>query len=264
MLSPAGKPKVTVVIPSTGRPEVVRAIESAMSQTIAPSTVLLLFDGETARLKSGIDSHHFPTGTALVVVPLPRVGRPGPIRNVGLALAATPLVAFLDDDDWWDPHKIESQLPYFEDRNVVAVGSNALVHGGRGGAYFDIVKPQVTFNDLLLGNGLITSSMICRTDAMRLIGGFPDSDGLRGIEDYAAWLRLAALGNISIDDRLLTHYSAPSNTSLSTEIGHLSGSSAVIRSATATLAWLQALQSVAKITLKRRALARRILELKRN
>src|SRR5258707_1233614 len=42
-----------------------------------------------------------------------QVGQPA-AKNIGIRLARAPLVAFLDADDQWLPHKLQRQLPLFE------------------------------------------------------------------------------------------------------------------------------------------------------
>ena len=92
---------VTAVIPTCGRPELRRAVESVLAQTVAVDVVVA---ADTA------DELDLP-GDARV-----RVLRVGPraggnvARMAGIRAAAGELVALLDDDDRWRPDKLERQL----------------------------------------------------------------------------------------------------------------------------------------------------------
>jgi glycosyltransferase involved in cell wall biosynthesis len=100
-------PRVTVVIPTVGRPRlVVRAVESALSQTVPEIEVVVVIDGFDAM-----------TEKALAAIADPRLrivrrtgGGPGAARNTGVTEAAAEWVAFLDDDDVWSASKLERQL----------------------------------------------------------------------------------------------------------------------------------------------------------
>jgi glycosyltransferase involved in cell wall biosynthesis len=102
---------VTVVIPSYNRPVACRgAILSALGQTLPPREVLLVVDG--------VDTHAYASLEDDIADKRLRVLRPGRqqgpsgVRNLGVAEASSPCVAFLDDDDYWLPDKLERQLAF--------------------------------------------------------------------------------------------------------------------------------------------------------
>jgi glycosyltransferase involved in cell wall biosynthesis len=99
---------VSVIIPTFRRPDLVlRAVTSALNQTVAEIEVIVVVDGRDQ-----------PTGAALRTIPDPRLRVYFPdehlgsaeARNAGVRLAGAPWVAFLDDDDEWLPRKLEAQL----------------------------------------------------------------------------------------------------------------------------------------------------------
>ncbi|HJR54481.1 MAG TPA: glycosyltransferase family 2 protein [Gemmatimonadota bacterium] len=104
-------PRVTVVIPTAGRPRLVtRAVESALSQTLREIEVAVVIDGPDTM-----------TEKALSAIADPRLrtvrrtkGGPGAARNTGVETAAGEWVALLDDDDLWAPGKLERQLAVAE------------------------------------------------------------------------------------------------------------------------------------------------------
>jgi glycosyltransferase involved in cell wall biosynthesis len=95
---------VTTVIPTFRRPEAVRrAVLSALAQDLASHTVLVVDDG------GGLPE--LPSDPRVVAVSLRwNTRRPGIARNVGIALARSPYVAFLDDDNEWYPHHLAAAV----------------------------------------------------------------------------------------------------------------------------------------------------------
>lgn len=100
-------PRVTVVIPTMGRPRLVtRAVESALRQTRREIEVVVAIDGPDAMTEKALGSI---ADRRLRVIRRAKAG-PGAARNAGVAAAAAEWVAFLDDDDLWTPTKLERQL----------------------------------------------------------------------------------------------------------------------------------------------------------
>lgn len=96
---------VWVVIPTTGRASLARAVRSALEQSV-PTQVVVVHDGPEF---CGNPESLGPRDRVSVV--RSGGGRGGAIcRQMGLDAAVGPLVAFLDDDDWWEPNKLETQL----------------------------------------------------------------------------------------------------------------------------------------------------------
>jgi len=88
---------VSVVIPTVGRPELIRAVESALSQTVPPKEVLVIAD-----TVAPIDLPDHPAVRLLRVGP----GAGGNVaRQTGIEAAGSELIALLDDDDeWFESH----------------------------------------------------------------------------------------------------------------------------------------------------------------
>ena len=104
----ASQPLISVVIPTRDRPPLaIRAVQSALRQTLNEIEVIVVIDGPDE-----------PTQKVLQDIPDPRMRTillPTPLgageaRNVGVDQARGPWIAFLDDDDEWLPKKLEIQL----------------------------------------------------------------------------------------------------------------------------------------------------------
>jgi glycosyltransferase involved in cell wall biosynthesis len=98
-------PLVTTVIPTYRRPDgLVAAVRSALDQTVRDHRVIVVDDG------GGLPAD-LPDDPRLRAVSLARnTAVLGVVRNVGIRLADSPFVAFLDDDNLWEPNHLETAL----------------------------------------------------------------------------------------------------------------------------------------------------------
>lgn len=103
-LPPGAAPLVTTVIPTYRRPEsLAAAVRSALAQTVGDHRVIVIDDG------GGLSE--LPDDPRLVAVSLARnTAVLGVVRNVGIRLADSEFVAFLDDDNEWEPEHLETAL----------------------------------------------------------------------------------------------------------------------------------------------------------
>ncbi|MGK4579965.1 glycosyltransferase family 2 protein [Kitasatospora sp. HPMI-4] len=92
---------VATVIPTYRRPEGLRrAVESALAQTLREQVVIVVDDG------AGLPE--LPDDPRLFAVSLARnTAVAGVVRNVGIRLSSSRYVAFLDDDNEWEPDHLE-------------------------------------------------------------------------------------------------------------------------------------------------------------
>ncbi len=108
--------KVSVVIPTADRGELLnRAIRSVLDQTVSPEKIIVVDNGENdAEIRS-----EFTACIHLIRV-RPRIG-PARARNIGAGTVRSAYVAFLDDDDFWEPFFLEHALDSFNSDQADAV-----------------------------------------------------------------------------------------------------------------------------------------------
>ncbi len=141
-------------------------------------------------------------GSGLPVRALAGAGRgPGAARNTGLKAAAGELVAFLDDDDLWLPHKLAWQVKWFVGRpRLAALGSLWGERAETAALAAPRDAPQrlrrVSPRSLLRRNQLATSGVVARREALERLGGFDESLPLA--QDWDMWLRLAETREIAV------------------------------------------------------------------
>ncbi|MGW1773809.1 glycosyltransferase family 2 protein [Streptomyces sp. NPDC002104] len=99
---------VATVIATHRRPEALReAVRSALAQTVRDQVVLVVDDG------AGLPE--LPSDPRLFAVSLARnTATAGVVRNVGIRLSRSRFVAFLDDDNLWEPDHLEQALTVLE------------------------------------------------------------------------------------------------------------------------------------------------------
>ena len=113
-VSIARAPRVSVVIATYGRPEVLtQCLRTVQQQTVADWEVLVIGD-----------ACNRSTGRAIAALEDPRIhyanlparcGEQSIPNSVGLALARAPFVAFLNHDDYWLPDHLEIGLTRLEE-----------------------------------------------------------------------------------------------------------------------------------------------------
>jgi glycosyltransferase involved in cell wall biosynthesis len=104
-------PIVSVVIPTRDRPElVVRAVRSALAQTLTAIEVIVVIDGTNQSNHATIRALAAISDPRLTAVSLPQPAGGSEARNVGMRMSRGDFIAWLDDDDEWSPNKLMRQL----------------------------------------------------------------------------------------------------------------------------------------------------------
>jgi glycosyltransferase involved in cell wall biosynthesis len=194
-------PESTAMVISHNQTEfIVECLRSIRDQTVAPTLVILVDDG------SSDDS--FARGAAFVEQHFDRhvlLRHPEPLGlcrslNEALSHSVGEYVHEIAADDYWLPHKTESQLTIFADatNDPAVVFADALLVDIDGrplsGTFFDRFAAQglppdgKVFEALLRRNFLPGMSTMLRRDALLDVGGW---DETLFYEDWDMWLRLA-------------------------------------------------------------------------
>lgn len=209
---------VSIIIPTWNRAATLeRAVRSCLEQSVLPLEVLVCDDG------SSDQSHQIVAqinDSRVIWVDGERGGRPAIPRNRGLKLAKGEWVAFLDSDDAWLPQKLEKQLATLQKSGNLACSSNATVvrEGKTQEEMLNFQGDIATFADLLKNNTVITSSTIVQRELLLKCGGFPEEEGLKALEDYALWLRVACFTNFSYLSEPLILYTDDAKTSVRSSV----------------------------------------------
>src|SRR5579863_7730993 len=99
-------PTVSVVIPAYKAAHTIgRALDSLLAQTRPADEILIIDDGSPDDIAGAVA----PYGDRVTLLRKPNSGAAS-ARNAGLDRVRGEWVAFLDADDYWEPHKLERQL----------------------------------------------------------------------------------------------------------------------------------------------------------
>jgi glycosyltransferase involved in cell wall biosynthesis len=118
-------------------------------------------------------------------------------RNFALEKCRGGFIAFCDDDDLWEPQKLETQMRVFERYPQVAmVCSNGLFFSEKGFLGHLIKRDsdgRISLDDLLSGrNDIVMSSAMFRREILSEVGKWEEDPEIFTVEDYNLWVRIAA------------------------------------------------------------------------
>ena len=173
---------VSVVIPTRGtKPAALeRAVASALGQSRPPDEVVVVFDGPAA------PAHAWGPAVRAVALGAHSGGRPGVVRNGGVAAARGDWLAFLDDDDEWAPTKLAEQL-----QALAADGSDFCCCRAHGDDPADALPRRFAGQHVADRNRVVCSSVLLSRARLAAAGGFGDEP--YG-QDWRCWQRCLAAG----------------------------------------------------------------------
>lgn len=175
--------KVSVVIPSIGRPIITETIESVLSQTLQDFEVIVV--GRNVEWLKEV----YPTERLIVIE---EEGNQAYCRNVGVEKARGKYIAFVDDDDLWTPDKLKKQVMLHDSGVKFSfTGIRYFTKDEKGEMKTLLTRTKFNGNlqkILLYENIIPTSSVMVNKDVFLEVGGF-DKDFVT-CEDWDLWLRL--------------------------------------------------------------------------
>lgn len=200
--------RIAAVIPLyNGASYVQEALESVLAQTRPPDEVIVVDDGST---DDGPEIVRAMGHCATIRLYRKENGGQSSARNYGVRVAASELIAFLDQDDIWYPdHLAELVKPFLEPRrrtlgwvysNLDEVDRNGrmVLHSCLRSLPFHHPKTDL-FKCLRYDMFVLPSSSLVAKSAFEAVGGFDET--LSGYEDDDLFLRLfqSGLDNVFID-----------------------------------------------------------------
>jgi len=220
------EPLVSIIIPTYERfDSLMKAIESIENQTYKNFEMIIIDDAsKDNRYKNLEDNKN------LNVIHLKKnsVEAKGyfsdSVRNHGIKDASGKYIAFLDDDDYWLPEKLELQIKKLESSNFKMCASEAISNNGIYDENSDnkLYNQEIVFNEIAniykksslkntfksflsfefyfpevwnskfikIHNCIITSSVVVEKDLLNKIGNFRDIQSKKLWSDWDCWLGL--------------------------------------------------------------------------
>jgi glycosyltransferase involved in cell wall biosynthesis len=197
--------RLTVVVPTHGRPALVRRALASIDAQLGGGDVevLVVHDREPIdpTLASAVPRHR------VRVLRNERTPGLAGARNTGILAASTPFVAFLDDDDEWLPGKLAAQLPTLQaDPRVVAATCGIEIRAGDRRRVRIPERDRLTYDGFLLDRmtEVHPSTLVVRRAALVAIGMVDESLPGSYAEDYDLLLRLCTAGGLAVVAEPLT------------------------------------------------------------
>jgi glycosyltransferase involved in cell wall biosynthesis len=203
-------PAISAIIPAYNRRDFVgAAIDSALAQTGADLEVIVVDDGSTDGTADFVRREH--AGRATLIALPENSGLPAVARNAGIKASSGKWIAFLDSDDRWAPDKLARQAPLLERTAIGLLYSKAEVvePGGKPtGEIWGLPCGENSFATFLDRSCVPNSTAVVSREALDSVGGLSEDPGLRGVEDYDLWLRIAAKFPVRFMNETTCYYCA--------------------------------------------------------
>ncbi|WP_313996588.1 glycosyltransferase family A protein [uncultured Paenibacillus sp.] len=206
---------VSVIVPTHNRTDMLlQAVESVCRQTVKPLEIIVVDDASERPPEQALEPLK-RYGAAIRCIRFDSPRGACAARNEGAEQAKGGILMFLDDDDTWEPEKIERQLAVFRAKPEVG-----LVYGGRlvvGDADRDRVIGRIMpkargrlFPAILYENHIgMTSSVALKRELFIEAGGFDPR--FPALQDYDLWIRCSRLTVVDYDGRCNVRYTVASD-----------------------------------------------------
>jgi len=186
---------VSVILPTyKGSDVLARAVNSVLAQTYPQIEIIVVDDNSPEseeRRATEVLMSQYESNDKITYVKHDKNKNGAAARNTGIKNARGKYIAFLDDDDWFLPSKIEEQVKYLEQHSDFDA---CYCLAQRDGKPIETVSytGDVSKELLLLKSHMFTPSLCFRKEALTAINGFDES--FRRHQDYELLLRFFQAG----------------------------------------------------------------------
>ena len=205
---------VSIVLPTYNRASfLIQALDSVSNQTYEKWEIIIIdnfSNDETSKVISKIQDER------IRYFQLKNYGLVSKSRNLGIKLARGEWIAFLDSDDIWHPMKLEIQLFFLNEYDLLCskmidfsgnfCKSNfGIISEG------NVVVKNIPKYRLLAGNPIPNSSVICKASLLKKYK-ISEDKSLISVEDFDLWIRMSKNGiKIGKVNNVLLYYRISKN-----------------------------------------------------
>lgn len=181
---------VSVIIPTFNRAhKIARAVASVLYQTFTDYEILVVDDGSEDATREALT----PLCSHVKCITHDKNLGVSAARNTGIRESHSPLIAFLDSDDYWLPDKLAAQVSFFS-QHPEAVVCQTEERWIRKGVRVNPMKKHFKPSGDIFGASLklcvvSPSAVVVKRSLLEEVGVF-DED-LPVCEDYDLWLRIS-------------------------------------------------------------------------
>jgi glycosyltransferase involved in cell wall biosynthesis len=203
--------KISVIIPTHNRPkQLLEAFHSVLAQEKKPDEIIIVDDASSVKVANIIEPEGFKEKTKVIVERFEPSQGGNVARNKGAHIASGDILMFLDDDDTWEPNKINDQLYVFSknpEAGLVYSGRLVVSSMNREKILYTIPpKHEGSLYPDILSNNLIgtTSSVALKKQLFEEVGGFDEN--LPACQDYDLWIRCCETTLVKHDNTCNVRY----------------------------------------------------------
>lgn len=157
--------KISIIMPVYNCERFVgQAIESIKRQTLKNWQLIIVNDGSTDESISEINKAILNCNEQVVLINLKENLGVANARNIALKEADGRYIAYLDSDDIWKDNKLEKQLKFMQENNVVFSYTNYSRITEKGEFIKEVKTPEkVEYKELLRNTIMLTSTIMLDT-----------------------------------------------------------------------------------------------------
>ncbi|HVF53680.1 MAG TPA: glycosyltransferase family A protein [Actinomycetota bacterium] len=183
---------VSVVIATRNRAQyLAQAIDSIRAQSVCSEIEIVVVDDCSDDETEDVIRKF---GNSLRYMRTRRQVERGKARNLGVELATTPIVAFLDSDDRWMQNKLERQL-----NAAGAISTTAITLIDHKGATLGLTLRPQSDPELRIARcnpfPALPSTLVMPRQLFLELGGFPETREVQGSEDWVFAARILKMGH---------------------------------------------------------------------
>ncbi|MFB8145831.1 glycosyltransferase family 2 protein [Microbacterium sp. NPDC056003] len=194
--------RISVVIPTYNRADLLpRAVRAAFAQTVAPAEVIVADDGGDDETRAMMAQLTAEFGPSLVYTRTPpEIGGASAARNAGARVSRGDVLAFLDDDDWWDAEYLAQAMTTLraEDAEMVLTPNWIVIDEER--------RPFMTPSESSFSTfrpGMTGSNIVVTRRAFDRIDGFDPAMWVMNDVDFFVRARSAKTRIVAARERLV-------------------------------------------------------------
>ncbi|MGE5658360.1 MAG: glycosyltransferase [Actinomycetota bacterium] len=186
-------PRVSVIIPTYNNAHYIKqAIKSVVEQTYQDYEIIVIDDGSTDETRQILEPYF-----DVIRYTYQQNQGLSAARNSGLSMARGELIALLDGDDFFLPHKLTEQVACFDTNPSVGIVHSGWYLVDESGERLTEVElwkglPKLDLEAWLLWRPLLPGAMMFRREWLQRVGGF--NPQIKFAEDVEIALRLALMG----------------------------------------------------------------------
>jgi hypothetical protein len=175
-----------------------RAIESVLHQTYAHLELIVVDDGSTDDTANIVMQYAVQDSRIILIAQNNR--KQGAARNKAIQASQGSLIAFLDADDYWMPHKLEAKVQQMATTGADLVFSDAWIDDLTAQYEQSLQAAQgwlegvPAIAQMLTQNRIPILTVLIKRRPLLEAGGFEELPEIQNAEDYQLWLKLLIAG----------------------------------------------------------------------